>query len=905
MLQYNPTVSGSLIITGSLTVTNGVIGTISGVDIQIFSSSINQVISGIQVSTGSSDAKFQTLSGVTSSALTRLTNIETKSASVDISISNINSITASNIARLSNLETKSSSVDISITNINSFTSSNANTSLNTYTGSNDTKFTTLATYTGSLDTKNTTLSSVTSSLISKTGSYATTGSNTFYGTQVFSGSVYVANDLIVQGSSSIQYISASSVSIGTNIVNLNTANPVVRFGGLSVIDSGSASGKSGSFIFDSRDNEWIFVHQGTSTVTSSTMITGPETYNSLGDETHLTDNIIPKSLNGFHIIDSCLFDNGTTTCVKNNLIGTGTITGTTIYGSTAVCSAVGLFSGCVGIGCTTPGTSLTIQSTGVTAYLKTTATADSATYGNFQMYRQACKVGNGVGFALGLINSAAVDTEYAYIGTLIESCTSTQECGAIGFYTTTAGTQRCERLRITSAGNVGIGTTSPIFSSYAQLTVKSSTAGGIVIQGGATDYSRLFFAKDDTSNAEGLIRYYHSDNSMQFWTAATERMRITSGGNVGIGTTSPTSYSGFTTLNINNATNGGLIDLLNNGTRVGTFFNTASDVNIGSITSVPFIFYTANTERMRISTCGGVGIGVTPCVWYPAYQKGLMLASGATLFGYDGDSTINHLSANFLICPPIGNEIRLGTGGATNLYQYNGTFTFRTAGYGTGGSAIAWCTAMYISCYGSVGIGTTSTSTEANLFLGAQGTSEGGQLVLQKGTSQNCATHLDNYTDRFRVMAGTNTASASELFSISMNGGDVTTYGRLSTIKQNGGGTYKQTVVGQTTAASSGTAKKIAYVGHTHSIRVYLYIAQDTSNVATGIADFTTAYGASSGGITASVRLGNISSISATYDNGGSPTYTINVSVAYTGAAPTINYVIEGINYDNNIYTIA
>jgi hypothetical protein len=41
--------------------------------------------------------------------------------------------------------------------------------------------------------------------------------------------------------------------------------------------------------------------------------------------------------------------------------------------------------------------------------------------------------------------------------------------------------------------------------------------------------------------------------------------------------------------------------------------------------------------------------------------------------------------------------------------------------------------------------------------------------------------------------------------------------------KSGGGGSYKQTVVGQTTAASSGSAKKIAYVNHTHSIRVYVW----------------------------------------------------------------------------------
>jgi hypothetical protein len=122
-------------------------------------------------------------------------------------LGNTVSFSSSVSSDLINLETKSASVDISISSINTFTASNNITSLN-----------------------------------SKTGSYATTGSNSFYGTQVFSGSVYIANDLIVQGSSSIQYISASSVSIGTNIVQLNTANPSVRFAGLTIIDSGSIGG---------------------------------------------------------------------------------------------------------------------------------------------------------------------------------------------------------------------------------------------------------------------------------------------------------------------------------------------------------------------------------------------------------------------------------------------------------------------------------------------------------------------------------------------------------------------------------------------------------------------------------------------------------------------------------------
>ena len=167
-----------------------------------------------------------------------------------------------------------------------------------------------------------------STIQTKTGSFATTGSNTFFGTQTYSGSVYIANDLIVQGSSSIQYISASSVSIGTNIVQLNTANPSIRYAGLTIIDSGSVGG-SGSFLYDSVQDEFIFVHRGNGTnVTSSHFVLGPETYDSLGNETYLTNNRLPKGTGKEHLNDSNITDTGTLITLGSNTTITGTLSAT-------------------------------------------------------------------------------------------------------------------------------------------------------------------------------------------------------------------------------------------------------------------------------------------------------------------------------------------------------------------------------------------------------------------------------------------------------------------------------------------------------------------------------------------------------------------------------------------------
>jgi hypothetical protein len=173
-------------------------------------------------------------------------------------------------------------------------------------------------------------------LENKTGSFATTGSNTFFGTQTFTGSVYIANDLIVQGSSSIQYISASSVSIGTNIINLNTATPSIRYAGLSIVDSGS-SGVSASLLWDSQTDDFIFTHRsaGSEILDSSMFIYGPLNTGSLDNIVGILPNRLTKGESNndhtHHITSSQISDDGTTVSIPGNLVVTGSITGSTNF----------------------------------------------------------------------------------------------------------------------------------------------------------------------------------------------------------------------------------------------------------------------------------------------------------------------------------------------------------------------------------------------------------------------------------------------------------------------------------------------------------------------------------------------------------------------------------------------
>jgi hypothetical protein len=159
-------------------------------------------------------------------------------------------------------------------------------------------------------------------------SVGTLNQNVFIvGNQTITGSLTITNNLSVLGTTSIQYISESTLNIGTNLITVNTNTPSVRFGGLAVIDSGSSPLTSASFLYDAVQDEFIFVHKGDGTnITSSHFVLGPETYNSLGNETYLTANRIPKGKGNEHLNDSNISDNGTLVNINSNTNITGSLT---------------------------------------------------------------------------------------------------------------------------------------------------------------------------------------------------------------------------------------------------------------------------------------------------------------------------------------------------------------------------------------------------------------------------------------------------------------------------------------------------------------------------------------------------------------------------------------------------
>ena len=119
--------------------------------------------------------------------------------------------------------------------------------------------------------------------------------------------------------------------------------------------------------------------------------------------------------------------------------------------------------------------------------------------------------------------------------------------GRLVFSTTADGVMVPEeRMRIDSSGNVGINNSSPgsYNSDGRNLVVGSGSGGqGLSIASGTSNYGTIYFANGTSGDARysGSILYNHASDFMRFDTAAGERMRIDSSGNVLIGGTTASS----------------------------------------------------------------------------------------------------------------------------------------------------------------------------------------------------------------------------------------------------------------------------------------------------------------------------------------------------------------------------
>ena len=169
-----------------------------------------------------------------------------------------------------------------------------------------------------------------------------------------------------------------------------------------------------------------------------------------------------------------------------------------------------------------------------------------------------------------------------------------------------------ERMRLDASGRLLLGTSTSFADGNSEnLQIAGSGNTGMMIKSGTANYGSIYFGDATSGGARnaGIVRYFHNDNSMQFWTNETERMRVLSSGGITFngdtaaanalndyeeGTWTPTATNGGS---FSNSAYGTYTKIGNVVTLHATLIVSSNSSGLGfGITSLPFAQSSSNTE---------------------------------------------------------------------------------------------------------------------------------------------------------------------------------------------------------------------------------------------------------------------------------------------------------------------
>jgi len=285
--------------------------------------------------------------------------------------------------------------------------------------------------------------------------------------------------------------------------------------------------------------------------------------------------------------------------------------------------------GKVGIGEDSPGTNLHVKGTG-TDILKIEST-DAGAQGTNLILQHSPGAGNMAdNDVISLLQFNGVDdsnnaTTYSSIRAVATDVSNNSEKGDLTFFTRN-GSDFLEKLRITSAGNVTTTGDSTFDRADAGFTARKGDCVSITRANGTPlEITRTtaqgnminFFDTDATTQRANI----QLDSNDLVFGLTTEKLRITSDGDVGIGTDNPTGVNAVSgngaVLAVGIVTTNTLYGSVVGGiTATGDLIipewikhKDNTDTKFGFPEDNTFTVETAGTERLRITGIGSVGIG--------------------------------------------------------------------------------------------------------------------------------------------------------------------------------------------------------------------------------------------------------------------------------------------------------